>query len=178
MSNELPPVELITPRLRLRAPHRDDAEVLAANLGNYDVSKMLAKVPHPYTLEMAHAWIDTPRINRMPFIIEMDGQMAGSVALRKFDTVADLGYWMVPEYWGRGIMSEAASAALAWLFDTTDHQRVVAGCIEGNHASFRIMQKLGFTITGNSQVHCLARGENLPHIDTELLRSRFTPLTS
>ena len=48
-----------------------------------------------------------------------------------------------------------------------------AGVFEGNPASLRIQEKLGFEVAGRSMVHCLAQGRDLPHIDTQITRQAF-----
>ncbi|MFZ1988912.1 MAG: GNAT family N-acetyltransferase, partial [Alphaproteobacteria bacterium] len=48
---------LETERLRLRAPAPSDAARVNEFIGDWDVVKMLATVPYPYSLEDAHTWL-------------------------------------------------------------------------------------------------------------------------
>jgi len=57
----------------------------------------------------------------------------------------DLGYRFVRKYWGKGIAIEAGVASLDFGFNTLKLQEIIAIALEGNKASFRVMEKLGFT---------------------------------
>jgi len=48
---------LTTPRLRLRPLRPADAPRVQALCGNWNVARMLARVPHPYPDGLAEAWI-------------------------------------------------------------------------------------------------------------------------
>ena len=108
--------------------------------------------------------------------IDLGDGVVGGIGFRVIDQVPDLGFWLARSHWGRGLMSQAARLALEWLFEVTDHDNVSAGFFEGNAASWRVQEKLGFEIAGQSSVHCLAQGRDLPHIDTLLTRRRFEML--
>ncbi len=180
MSEHLLRPELKTARLTLRPPRAEDAGPLAAHLGRFEITRTLSRVPHPYTVEMARDWIagnlEAGDPTRVDLMIERDGRLTGAVGFHKLDAIPELGYWLAEDQWGQGLMSEAVSAAIAWLFEATAHDRLRSGCFETNPASLRIQHKLGFTVTGPSTVHCLASRQDLPHIDTELLRGGFKPL--
>ncbi len=169
---------LTTPRLRLRSPGIGDATKLAELLNNFAVSGNLARVPHPYTIDHADAWLGSWRAGAKPaetsFIIEHIGE--GAVGVLGFDNKqgeAHIGYWLGEPHWGHGIMTEATTAAVTWYFDTTKDEYITSGVFHFNMASLAIQQKLGFVETGRSTVHCLARNEDVEHIDTELTRDAF-----
>src|SRR5690606_19917449 len=50
-------VRLGTPRLILRAPEMRDAPSITAGLNDFEVASMLARVPAPYRLKHARAWL-------------------------------------------------------------------------------------------------------------------------
>ena len=68
-------------------------------------------------------------------------------------------------------MTEATRAVVDWYFGATDAPRIRSGVFSFNKASLAVQRKLGFTETGSSRRHCLARGEEVRHIDTELSRA-------
>lgn len=169
---------LRTSRLLLRSPVMDDAGNIATYLNDFAVSGNLARVPFPYRRIDAEAWLKTRRASQPPsetsFAIELPGE--GCVGVVGFHQGVDgtiLGYWLASPFWGRGIMTEAASAALDWFFDTTDTQTVLSGVFHFNTASMRVQEKLGFTVIGRSRLHCLARGVEVEHIDTQLRRDAW-----
>lgn len=169
---------LETPRLRLRAPGFGDARRLTAFLDNFAVSGNLARVPHPYTLEHADAWLAGWRADAAPadtcFILELrDIGAIGSIGFQSRDGVAEIGYWLGEPFWGQGLMSEALYAALDWYFEMTDADYINSGLFHFNMASAAVQMKFGFVETGRSMRHCLARGKELEHIDTELTREAY-----
>ena len=82
-----------------------------------------------------------------------------------------IGYWLGRPFWGRGIMTQAVTASLDWLFEMSAAPAVYSGVFHFNAASLTIQTKLGFTQTGRSSLLCLARGAEVEHIDTIMTRS-------
>lgn len=67
---------------------------------------------------------------------------SGLVYLPEFDEI-DLGYRFLPEYWGRGIATEAAQAILTYGFDQLKLRKIIAIAMRENKASIRVMEKAG-----------------------------------
>lgn len=65
-------------------------------------------------------------------------------AVQSLRVEADLGYWLAEPYWHQGIMTEAAAAVLAHARRDLGMRRVWADYYQGNDASCRVMQRLGF----------------------------------
>ncbi len=66
------------------------------------------------------------------------------------ENVAEIGYFLEPEYWGNGFATEAASMVIALAFDLGAHT-VAAACDARNTASERVMQRCGmFPLKSNS----------------------------
>jgi RimJ/RimL family protein N-acetyltransferase len=65
------------------------------------------------------------------------------------------------------------TAVVGWYFTTTNADAITSGVFHFNKASLAIQKKLGFTETGTSMLLCLARGEEVKHIDTELTRASW-----
>ena len=96
------------------------------------------------------------------------GAVAGFAALiRREPGDPELKYGLAPEWWGRGLATEAARAVLAYAFGTLGCARVTAATDVPNTASARVMERLG--------MHCTHRGR-LNGLDTlfyELRREDF-----
>jgi RimJ/RimL family protein N-acetyltransferase len=169
-------IALQTPRMLLRQPQVGDAAAIARYLNDFEVAGNLARVPFPYHLSDAKAWLRT-RVPGLPieatnFAIELPGEgMVGQVGFHQGPLGPVIGYWLGRPYWGRGIMSEAAKASLDWFFPASGAAAVYSGVFHFNAASLAIQNKLGFTETGRSSLLCLARGAEVEHIDTKLTRS-------
>jgi len=64
---------------------------------------------------------------------------------------AELAYVLNRSYWGRGIMTQAAKAVLAYGFDDLNLNRIFARAIDLNKGSYRVMEKLGMTYEGRTR---------------------------
>ncbi len=91
-------------------------------------------------------YIPTYKINgmgRWAVIRKEDNAFCGWCGLkRNEDGQIDLGYRLMRKYWGKGIASEAAKAALDYGFESLDLDRIIARAHKANIGSIRIMQKL------------------------------------
>ena len=171
---------ITTGRLLLRPPARQDLPAIAGLLDDPAVSTMLARVPHPYTMEHAEGWFATingPDGGReRVFAIVLNGHAVGMVGFQDKAGEPTLGYWLGRPFWGRGLMSEAVRAAVAWYFGETGETELFAGAFDDNPGSLRIQEKLGFDVTGSALLECLATGEARREIRTRLRREAFARL--
>lgn len=69
---------------------------------------------------------------------------------------AEIGYALAPDFWNRGIATEATRAAINWGFREMGLHRIEARCDPQNIASARVMEKCGMeyegTLRGQMQV--------------------------
>lgn len=61
---------------------------------------------------------------------------------------AELGYWLLPEYQGRGYASEAVEMLCSWAFRHCMLHRIEALVETGNTSSARLLQACGFQYEG------------------------------
>jgi RimJ/RimL family protein N-acetyltransferase len=61
------------------------------------------------------------------------------------ETVPEIGWWIAPEYWGKGYASEAAHAAFGHLWNQVRVGRITSCAFPDNAPSIRIMQKIGLS---------------------------------
>jgi RimJ/RimL family protein N-acetyltransferase len=171
-------VALATRRLVLRQPKMADAPAIAGLLNNFRVAGNLSRVPYPYREADAAGWLkawraDTPA-GETGFVLELPGSgLIGHAGFHPDAQGTVVGYWLGEPFWNRGFMSEALGAILRWYFETTVAVAVASGVFAFNGASLAVQRKLGFTETGQSFRHCLARRQQVRHIDTELTRARW-----
>jgi ribosomal-protein-alanine N-acetyltransferase len=55
----------------------------------------------------------------------------------------EIGWWLAPAYWGQGLATEAARMALAYGFEVSKLERIVAIAQAANRDSLRVMEKIG-----------------------------------
>jgi RimJ/RimL family protein N-acetyltransferase len=79
------------------------------------------------------------------------GAMIGWCGLIFLDETpeVEVGYGVARDYWGQGLMTEAARASLRYGFEKIGLERIVAVAMPENLASRRIMEKLGMRYEKN-----------------------------
>ena len=159
--------ELVTERLRLRAPSPRDASAVLAVVGDPEVTQYHS-VPTLTTLVKAQAALE--RLEQryvardaIRWAIELveQGEMIGTVGLLRFDFEhrhAEIGYEIARRWWGRGLTPEAAAAVIRYGFSVLDLHRIEAGVLPGNDASVRVLQKLGFIEEGTRRDYLYSKG--------------------
>jgi RimJ/RimL family protein N-acetyltransferase len=170
-----------TPQLVLRPLNVSDLDDIVSTIGDYEVSKMLARVPHPYTRDHATAYIAFARRNAIArrgiaFGVTLAGRVIGVVGLDAIPGRNRLGYWFARRHWGRGYATEAVRAVLAYAFGVLGARVVRAGVFVDNPASLHVLAKLGFRRIGLRTSLSLARNERVDHVATVLTRARFRSL--
>ena len=174
----LPEPRIATRRLLLRPLERGDLGRLTAEINDFVVARMLARVPHPYTRADAETFFAklarTPAWEELNLVMIGDaGTLIGGIGLAEIPGRCEFGYWLGRGYWGAGYASEAARAFLAHAFDAFAIDIVRAGAFVDNPASLRVQEKLGFAQLGRRRVLSLARNAEVEHVDTVLTRERF-----
>jgi len=66
---------------------------------------------------------------------------------------AEIGYDLMPEWWGKGLMREALEAITAYAFTTLGLVRVEALVLDGNARSCRTLERVGFRHRGLLPAH-------------------------
>ncbi|MDE1173073.1 MAG: GNAT family N-acetyltransferase [Parvibaculaceae bacterium] len=167
---------LRTERLLLRPFRACDAGDVARHIGEWDVARMLSRVPYPYPLAEAKRWIASHpqapvRDVDFPFAIEADGALAGCAGYHPGgEGMVEIGYWLARPAWGKGFATEAGRALVGFLFDRFGLEALAANHFEDNPASGRVLTKLGFRYTGVNMSPCRARGYEVPCLTMRLQR--------
>jgi len=79
------------------------------------------------------------------------GELVGAVGFNNYEAGnrrAEIGYWLLPQFWGRGYASEALEVVIRAAFDELRLHRIEAYVEQGNTASGRLLDRLGFTHEG------------------------------
>lgn len=151
------PPTLETERLVLRPFRIEDAEVVRRLAGAREVYEMTQNIPHPYEEGMAEQWISGLASQfygaggvTLAVTLRDSGEVIGAIGLTAAAShrKAELGYWLGVPYWGNGYATEAASALVAYGFETLGYHRILARHFEQNSASGRVMQKIGMRKEG------------------------------
>lgn len=133
---------------------------------------MTARIPFPYTLLDADAWISSIGAGEFVRGIEHDGTLIGACGYVIDEAgVAEIGYWIGRAYWGRGFATEAARAIVTYCFGPCGYKRLACSHFADNPASRRVIEKLGFRRIGPGIGWCEARQSETPTVRYEQRRT-------
>jgi RimJ/RimL family protein N-acetyltransferase len=170
-----------TARLVLRPVEEEDLDAIVAGINDFEVSRMLARVPFPYARSDAENFLaathEQEGRNIALTVVDGDG-VVGGLGLTGLRSEREFGYWLARPAWGKGYATEAGRAFLAHLFRVAGLDVVRSGVFHDNPASLNVQTKLGFERIGSHMVHCLARRRLIEHVDTILTRDRYLALAA
>jgi len=160
---------LSTPRLVLRPSRLEDAPDVARLADDPGVARMTTSIPYPLPPGAAEAFLErmakADLAREALFALDtVDDEFIGLLGFHpNDDDAAEIGYWLGRPYWGRGYMTEAVIAAMAWAGGEWSRRFVVAGHFADNPTSGQVLIKAGFLYTGEVvRRFSLARGEAAP----------------
>lgn len=167
---------LKTERFELRPPCDADAARLASLCNDLEIARFTARIPHPYTIEHATAFLEFARdawVTRAEHIFAVceDGVLIACAGLTpENDGAFELGYWVGADHRGRGVASEAGAALIDFAFGELGASRITAGHFADNPGSARVLQKLGFIRTGKTRIWSVGRNCDVETVRLELRR--------
>ncbi|MBZ9622465.1 GNAT family N-acetyltransferase [Clostridium sp. FP2] len=148
--------KIVTKSLVLREITEQDAESIYQLLSNpevikYDTFELFTDIKQAE--DLIESFNDAFRQKRAIFWGISLGNLSEIIGFCKCEIEnpkirADLGYDLRPEYWNRGIMTEALDAVIDFTFNKADVNRIEASVSNENNASIRVLEKLGFIKEG------------------------------
>jgi RimJ/RimL family protein N-acetyltransferase len=154
----MPPTPVLeTQRLILRPPRESDTPVVQRRFPQWEIVRYLNdKVPWPYPKDgaaeaMARMLAAQARGEKSVWsIVPKDGpdELIGLIELWADDGVrrSQRGFWLDPEFWGRGLMTEAAARVTDYALVELGWPHLWLANAEANKASHRVKEKQGATI--------------------------------
>jgi ribosomal-protein-alanine N-acetyltransferase len=104
----------------------------------------------------------------LPWVITYGGQFAGQLTVGSIvwgsARAAQVGYWVDEAYAGRGVVPTALAMAIDHCFLVVGLHRVEASIRPENHASRRVVEKLGFREEGLRRRHLHIDGAWRDHL--------------
>ncbi len=147
------PFSIHTKRLVLNLPRSEDVPDIVTYCAD-PIFERFMSTPWPYELHHAESfiedvvpalWADDKEWN-WAIRTRTDGPILGMIGMRLRSQM--IGYWIGAPHRGQKFMSEAGAAVLDTIFERTDLSEVLWECVQGNVASARVAQQLGFEYTG------------------------------
>lgn len=87
--------------------------------------------------------------------------------------VVNLGYFILKEFWNKGILTEAARSFISYCFSCLGVVRIETGCLSENRASERVMKKCGFIREAVLEKHVLHDAVLKDRVEYALERSAW-----
>ncbi len=84
---------------------------------------------------------------------------------------AEVGYWLLPGHWGKGIMQEALPVMIRYVFSNWKLHRLEAVIEQGNEYSIKLSEKLGFRYEGLLRESEIKQGKRISLLVYSLLSS-------
>lgn len=147
-------IRLETKRLILRQFEIEDAEAVLRFGSHPEVTLYTGDAGEMQTIDDAldvirntwHADYQTHGYGRLAIELKESSEVIGFCGLKFLPEYGqpDLGYRMLPEYWGQGIATEASLAVLQHGREELGLKDIIGMVMISNIASQRVLEKLGF----------------------------------
>ncbi|MCA1928568.1 GNAT family N-acetyltransferase, partial [Rheinheimera sp.] len=160
---------LETPRLVLRAFTLDDVDAMYQLMTVPDVIRYVGNKPaqskqdtldylqqHPLRDYQVYGY------GRFACVWKATGQVIGFSGIKYLEEIqeTELGYRFLPEYWGKGLATEAGHAVIQFA-QGLGLSRLVAVIHPDNQGSKQVAVKLGFSLEGKTELALIAQQELL-----------------
>ena len=146
-----------TDRLVLREFERWDLQDLASIMADRRVMEF--STSGPWDLHRTKGFLETCKTDysaerwdyrRWAMIHKQENCLIGYCGLAQYDDVGGspeiaVGYRLKPEYWGRGLATEAAAATRDYAFERLGMTRLISTIELENRASIRVAEKIGMS---------------------------------
>ncbi len=146
-----------TERLILRPFALDDVDALFAMSSHPEVIRYAGNTPlasvdaaRDVLTKVIFKDYEVRGYGRFACELKASGQVIGFSGLKFIADLGDteLGYRFMPHYWGMGLASESALASIDFAKKTLGLQRLIGLVHPDNHASAKVLQKMGFACEG------------------------------
>lgn len=163
---------LKTKRLLLRHIVQEDINIIFKGLSNPDVIKHFG-VSYD-TLDATQEQMDwyaniiKNDTGRCWAICSWDNSIFYGVCTLNFwkkeHRKAETGYWIFPEYWGKGIVTEAMDKVIEYGFNEMNLHRIAAEVEDDHPGSIAVLKKLGFIYEGTMK-ECEIKNERFINLE-------------
>ena len=148
---------LETERLLLREFDEGDAPVFFALGSNPAITRYtgdggLTGIEHALAVLRARPMADYAKygFGRWACVLKESNRVVGFAGLKYLGDLqeVDIGYRLLPEYWGLGLATEASRAAVHYGFAHLGLEQIIGLVVPANVASVRVLEKIGLKFTG------------------------------
>lgn len=155
LENDVPLPTTLGSGFMLRPFRLGDEVSLQKHMNDERVARDVTNIPFPYTIDHAQSWVAATSVvattdsDRVDFVIDIDGEVAGSVAFINIDGhKAQVSMWVSPVYWRRGIATAALRLLVEFGFNALGLVRIYAYHYTENQKTGGVLEKAGFRYEG------------------------------
>ncbi len=143
-------------KLELKKWSEDNKKDLINICNSVDRKYLSERLPYPYTEESADWWYENvvsgDGKNGIFRAVAVDGEIVGSISVEPKSDIyikdTEIGYMLLSEYHGKGIMTEATRQICELAFAELDIERITGNVCSPNIASQKVLLKNGFELEG------------------------------
>jgi RimJ/RimL family protein N-acetyltransferase len=184
----LPPLRALeTERLRLKPLAMSDAPAIQRRFAHWEIVKLLnGKVPWPYPADGAEQFLKKKLADQAAgtdtyawglWLKGGPDEVIGIIELRPHGGTDARGFWLSQEFWGRGLMTEAADRVLDFAFDEVGMTEITLTNAKENERSGAVKVREGATPVGEDTIETVSgvKPRQLWRLTAEDWRKRKRP---
>ena len=167
--------------VELRPYEWDMVEALVEAANDPRINRYMGDAfPYPYTRHDAETWMevatkDVPPTQYAIFANDVLVGGAGGFPLTLENTGdVEIGWWLNPNHWRRGIMSAVVSALVDEFFEHRGYMRLWAPVMRPNVASARVAEKAGLRLEGIAESVYLKHGVRYDQLNYAVTRAQWS----
>lgn len=179
-------VRIITERLLIRDHVAEDIADLHKLISNQQVMYFLPEIKTSSLSESQQnlnvALEEAVKVNRSKYffaiVCNKTSEYIGEIGFTKTaecseGNVMNLGYFILKEFWGKGIIPEASKAVIKYAFDNIGTIKIETGCAKVNKKSERVMEKIGLIKEAELKKHSVIHGKFYDRVEYRLLKEEW-----
>ncbi|WDV46434.1 GNAT family N-acetyltransferase [Clostridiaceae bacterium M8S5] len=151
-----------TERLKLRLLEKDDLNSVFEIYSKDEITKPYGMYPIE-NIKKANKFLDTlMKDKEHGIVLKSTNKVIGTigvVGVSEKNKRCEIGYVLLPEFWGKGYMTEAVNSFVRFLFNASDINRIETFIHPDNIASCKIVEKTGFVREGLLRQRGIVRGK-------------------
>ena len=131
----------------------------------------------PYTSDAAETWLEiaTKHDPATQYAIFVEGTLSGGIggfpSEGENTGTVEIGWWLNPAHWGKGITSASAVALVDEFFGRRGYMRLWAPVMQPNIASVRVAEHAGLSFEGTARSAYLKGGVRYDQLNFGITRS-------
>lgn len=173
-------MQIETERLLIRSFTEDDLNDMHEYCAQAEVSTNTGWAAHTSLAESAlflSMWMKEGY--RHAIVFKETGKVIGHIAIypdseENREDTCELGFALNRQYHRRGIMSEAVTAVLQYLFERMNKEYVWACCFQSNTSSSGLIRKCGFRYMGTGTYYSASLRTEFPSFEYRISKEEWT----